>query len=114
MNKKLHSSYPVLKSEDSSYKQEINFLGQTEKDFLNYQRVGYKAQVKTLITTDLFPNLFPAGKQILLIQSPSCKKNKADPFSHLCPSDPTNTSFLGLVLVGRMFTSLTTESMVTI
>ena len=46
MNKKLHSSYSVLKSEDSSYKQEINFLGQTEKDFLNYQRVGYKAQVK--------------------------------------------------------------------
>lgn len=46
MNKKLHSSYPVLKSEDSSYKQEINFLRQTEKDFLNYQRVGYKAQVK--------------------------------------------------------------------
>lgn len=33
---------------------------------------------------------------------------------YLFPSDPTNTSFLGLVLVGRMFTSLITESMVTI
>ena len=33
MNKKLHSSYPVLKSEDSSYKQEINFLGQHRKIF---------------------------------------------------------------------------------